>query len=116
MPDKKNYAMETLLTHAGNHPEAHHGIVNPPVYHASTVLYSTVEQMERAQKDRLSGVFYSRYAHHLARGGGGPEGGGRALALPSGLAAIGACSVAAQGRRPPAHGRQRLRPGTRTLR
>lgn len=39
MPDKKNYAMDTLLTHAGNRPEANHGIVNPPVYHASTVLY-----------------------------------------------------------------------------
>ena len=48
MSDKKNYAMDTLLTHAGNHPETNHGIVNPPVYHASTVLYQTVEQMERA--------------------------------------------------------------------
>jgi cysteine-S-conjugate beta-lyase len=53
--------METLLTHAGNHPEVNHGIVNPPVYHASTVLYQTVEQMEQAQKDRLSGVSYGRY-------------------------------------------------------
>ncbi len=94
MPDKKNYAMETLLTHAGNHPEAHHGIVDPPVYHASTVLYRTVEQMERAQKDRLSGVFYGRYGtpttFALEEAVAAFEGGGRALALPSGLAAIGA--------------------------
>ena len=94
MPDKKNYAMETLLTHAGNHPEANHGIVNPPVYHASTVLYPTVEQMERAQKDRLSGVFYGRYGtpttFALEEAVAALEGGGRALALPSGLAAIGA--------------------------
>jgi len=94
MPDKKNYAMETLLTHAGNHPEANHGIVNPPVYHASTVLYRTVEQMERAQKDRLSGVFYGRYGtpttFALEEAVAALEGGGRALALPSGLAAVGA--------------------------
>ncbi|HZF35650.1 MAG TPA: cystathionine beta-lyase [Candidatus Angelobacter sp.] len=94
MPDKKNYAMETLLTHAGNHPEANHGIVNPPVYHASTVLYQTVEQMEQAQKDRLSGVFYGRYGtpttFALEEAVAALEGGGRALALPSGLAAIGA--------------------------
>ena len=31
MPDKKNHAMDTLLTHAGNHPQVDHGIVNPPV-------------------------------------------------------------------------------------
>jgi len=94
MSDKKNYAMETLLTHAGNHPEVNHGIVNPPVYHASTVLYQTVEQMERAQKDRLSGVFYGRYGtpttFALEEAVAALEGGGRALALPSGLAAIGA--------------------------
>jgi cysteine-S-conjugate beta-lyase len=94
MPDKKNYAMETLLTHAGNHPEVNHGIVNPPVYHASTVLYQTVEQMEQAQKDRLSGVSYGRYGtpttFALEEAVAAIEGGGRALALPCGLAAIGA--------------------------
>ena len=94
MPDKKNYAMETLLTHAGNHPEANHGIVNPPVYHASTVLYPTIEAMERAQKDRLTGVSYGRYGtpttFALEEAVAALEGGGRALALPSGLAAIGA--------------------------
>ena len=76
--------METLLTHAGNHPEVNHGIVNPPVYHASTVLYQTVEQMERAQKDRLSGVFYGRYGtpttFALEEAVAALEGAGRALA------------------------------------
>ncbi len=34
----------TIVTHAGNRPFENHGIVNPPVYHASTVLSETLEQ------------------------------------------------------------------------
>ena len=94
MPDKKNYATDTLLTHAGNHPELNHGIVNPPVYHASTILFPTIEKMEQAQKERLSGVSYGRWGtpttFAFEEAVAALEGEGRALALPSGLAAIGA--------------------------
>ena len=31
----------TRLVSGGRDPFAHHGFVNPPVYHASTVLYRT---------------------------------------------------------------------------
>jgi cystathionine beta-lyase len=31
----------TRLVTAGRDPQAHFGFVNPPVYHASTVLYPT---------------------------------------------------------------------------
>jgi hypothetical protein len=31
----RNYRKDTLLTHVGRNPEANHGVVNPPVYHAS---------------------------------------------------------------------------------
>jgi cysteine-S-conjugate beta-lyase len=34
----------TRVTVAGRNPFAHHGYVNPPVYHASTLLYPTVEE------------------------------------------------------------------------
>ncbi len=34
---------DTKLVHAGRDPQAHYGFVNPPVYHASTVLYPTAE-------------------------------------------------------------------------
>ena len=34
----------TKVTVAGRNPFAHHGYVNPPVYHASTLLYPTVEE------------------------------------------------------------------------
>src|SRR5262249_25639574 len=33
----------TRLAHAGRDPSAYHGFVNPPVFHASTVLFPTSE-------------------------------------------------------------------------
>jgi cystathionine beta-lyase len=43
----------TVVTHAGNHPFDNHGIVNPPVYHASTVLSPTLAaRIERSAKVR----------------------------------------------------------------
>lgn len=41
---------DTLLAHAGRHPFDNHGIVNPPVYHASTVLFPTFEAFSNAAK------------------------------------------------------------------
>jgi cystathionine beta-lyase len=34
---------DTLVTIGGRKPFAHHGYVNPPVYHASTIVYPTAE-------------------------------------------------------------------------
>ncbi|HET9414803.1 MAG TPA: cystathionine beta-lyase, partial [Pseudolabrys sp.] len=34
---------DTRLVTAGRNPQANHGFVNPPVYHASTVLYPTAD-------------------------------------------------------------------------
>ena len=34
---------DTRLVTAGRDPQANHGFVNPPVYHASTVLYPTAD-------------------------------------------------------------------------
>lgn len=34
---------DTKLAHAGRDPHAHHGAVNTPVYHASTILFPTME-------------------------------------------------------------------------
>ena len=35
---------DTIITHSGRHPFEHHGAVNPPVYHASTILFPTMEE------------------------------------------------------------------------
>jgi cystathionine beta-lyase len=34
---------DTQVTVGGRNPQAHHGYVNPPVYHASTQLYRTAQ-------------------------------------------------------------------------
>ncbi len=86
---------ETKLVTAGRDPDNNLGIVNPPVYHASTVLYPTVADMDATRLRRETGergVYYGRM--------GTPttfsfedmvcavEGGHRAMVYPSGLAAI----------------------------
>jgi cystathionine beta-lyase len=82
---------DTLLTHAGNRPRENFGIVNPPVYHASTILFPTVAAMEEREADRFAGVSYGRYGtpttFAFQEAMVALEGGGRAIALPSGMAA-----------------------------
>ncbi|MBD8889944.1 cystathionine beta-lyase [Roseibium litorale] len=39
------YYLDTVLAHAGSDPKNFHGFVNPPVVHASTVLFPDVETM-----------------------------------------------------------------------
>ena len=39
----RDHKVATQLTNGGRDPFAHHGYVNTPVYHASTLLYSSAE-------------------------------------------------------------------------
>ncbi|MBX6321183.1 MAG: cystathionine beta-lyase [Rhodospirillaceae bacterium] len=89
---------DTLLTHAGNHPRDNFGIVNPPVYRASTVLFPSVAAYEKAQLDRFAQVTYGRYGtpttFAFEEAVTALEGGGRAVTLPSGMAAVVAALLA----------------------
>jgi cystathionine beta-lyase len=38
---------DTLMVHVAREPERYSGVVNPPVYHASTILYPTLEAFRR---------------------------------------------------------------------
>lgn len=49
----------TLVTVAGRDPERQHGVVNPGVYHASTILFPTLAAMEAARPEH--GNYYGRY-------------------------------------------------------
>lgn len=81
---------ETKVTTGGRKPHAHHGYVNTPVYHASTLLYRTAEDYlaENGQYryGRL-GTPTSEALEKAIQELEGPTCAGVAL-LPSGLAAI----------------------------
>jgi cystathionine beta-lyase len=49
---------ETIVVTAGRDPSSNFGVVNPPVYRASTILYPSVEAFESPRK--LRGVYYGR--------------------------------------------------------
>src|SRR6185295_19086007 len=80
----------TRLVVGGRDPAANHGFVNPPVYHASTVLYPTAEDFLARRSRYLygrRGTPTSEALEEALRELEGPECAGVTL-LPSGLAAI----------------------------
>ena len=87
----KSKKPDTLLTHAGRSPEAQHGAVNPPVYHASTIVWPSVAALEAAQKNRYNQVTYGRFGtpttHAFEEAMAAVSGGDRAVAFCSGAAA-----------------------------
>ena len=83
---------DTLLAHAGLDPFANHGVVNPPVYHASTIVFPTLAALEEADRTPYEGTRYGRRGtpttFALEQAVAALEGGWRSIAVPSGLAAI----------------------------
>lgn len=86
----------TKLVCAGRHPERFGGVVNTPIFRASTILAGSMaewEEMKRARAAEEPGATtYGRYGtpttHALEEAIAALEGGYRSLAFPSGLAAI----------------------------
>ena len=80
---------DTLLTHAGNDPFENHGVVNPPVYHASTILFPTLEALRNAKTAK---VRYGRRgtptSFALEEAVTELEGGHGTITVPCGIAAI----------------------------
>ena len=92
MAQDSKYRIASRIAHAGLDPHANHGIVNPPVYHASTILKPTLAEWNETSKPGYEGYSYGRsgtptsrafetameslYQCHTA------------IAVPSGLAAI----------------------------
>lgn len=94
--NKRPKRRDTVLAHAGRDPGANHGIVNPPVYHASTVVFPTVAKLEASQAAPFDHIHYGRYGTPttmaLEEAVAALEGGDKAISLPSGLSAI-ACTL-----------------------
>lgn len=89
---------DTIATHAGRDPAHHAGAVNPPIYHASTILFDRVEAYRRRQELFYDGVGYGLYGTPtmlaLAEAVAALEGAKRAVVLSSGTAAIAAVFIA----------------------
>lgn len=83
---------DTVLTVAGRDPFNNFGVVNPPVYHASTILTKTVAELEAQDRDPFGGVRYGRRGttthFALEEAVTRLENGYRTIAMPSGLGAI----------------------------
>jgi cystathionine beta-lyase len=83
-----NWGINTRLAHSGNDPRDYFGFVNPPVVHASTVLYPDAATMvSRAQKYTY-GTRGTPTTDALAAAIDALEGSAGTIVVPSGLAAV----------------------------
>jgi cystathionine beta-lyase len=82
---------ETTVVTAGRKPFDHHGLVNPPVYHASTILHRTVEELEKDKPRYTYGRRLTPTIEALQNAICELEGGAGTVLCPSGLQA---CTLA----------------------
>lgn len=86
------YQPDTVLTHAGRDPSANHGVVNPPVYHASTILFDTMDDLAKGYAERYAHYTYGRTgtptSHAFETAVAALEGAHAAVSAPSGLSAV----------------------------
>ncbi len=59
-PVSKADKLDTRLVELGRKPEWTHGVVNPPVYHASTCVFDTLDTFEQAKLNPDGGLYYGR--------------------------------------------------------
>jgi cystathionine beta-lyase len=91
---------DTRIVHAGSDPRANHGVVSPPVYHASTIVSPTLAEYRARGPRRFEKGVYTYGRHGTPTHGALEEaiatleGGDRAVVLGSGVAAINAAILA----------------------
>ncbi len=91
LPDGDNnnvHRTDTILTHSGNDPDGFHGFVNPPVVHASTVLYPDYETMRTRNQKYTYGTRGTPTTDALCKVLDELEGSAGTILVPSGLAAV----------------------------
>jgi cystathionine beta-lyase len=90
LEDRFSMHDQTRVTTLGRDPRKHHGIVNPPVYHASTILFPSLAALD-APRTR-DGYYYGRQGtpttRALCEAVAGIEGGDVTFVVGSGKAAI----------------------------
>jgi cysteine-S-conjugate beta-lyase len=78
----------TRLAHMGHDPSGYHGFVNPPVVHASTVLFPDSATMEKRAQKYTYGTRATPTTDALCAAFDELEGSAGTILVPSGLAAI----------------------------
>lgn len=90
-PGERPKSPETTVVTAGRKPFDHHGLVNPPVYHASTILHPTMEALEKRTPTYTYGRRKTPTIEALENAICELEGGAETVLCPSGLQA---CTLA----------------------
>ena len=92
MNDKKSFlagaGANTRLAHIGNDPSDYYGFVNPPVVHASTVLFPNAKTMETRAQKYTYGTRGTPTTDALCEAIYELEGSAGTILVPSGLAAV----------------------------
>ncbi len=91
MPEKKKLpapGINTRLTHKGYDPHEYHGFVNPPVVHASTVLFGSAAEAAAYNKRFTYGTTGTPTSEALGRAMDSLEGSAGTIVVGSGLAAV----------------------------
>ena len=86
-----NRGINTRLAHSGNDPHAYFGFVNPPVVHASTVLFSEASLMagrKQGSQKYVYGTEATPTSDALTAAIDALEGSAGTVAVPSGLTAV----------------------------
>ncbi|MDE1994938.1 MAG: cystathionine beta-lyase [Rhizobiaceae bacterium] len=84
----QNAGVNTRLSHIGYSPSDYHGFVNPPVVHASTVLFPNARAMETRDQKYTYGTRGTPTTDALCDAIDALEGSAGTILVPSGLAAI----------------------------
>jgi cysteine-S-conjugate beta-lyase len=104
VPGGEGMRIDTVLAHAGLHPEEFHGFVNPPVARGSTVLFKNAAAMRGRGGARYSyGLTSTPTIEALVEALNVLDGAAGTVLVPSGLAAVTTAILVA------------ARPGTRIL-
>jgi cystathionine beta-lyase len=85
---KETRGINTQLTHLGNNPHDFFGFVNPPVVHASTVLFPDVATIKSRKQKYTYGTRGTPTSDALCSAIDALEGSAGTVAVPSGLAAV----------------------------
>ena len=84
----ENLGVNTRLAHSGNNPHDYFGFVNPPVVHASTVLFPDAATMAARSQKYTYGTRGTPTSDALASAIDALEGSAGTIVVPSGLAAV----------------------------